>query len=220
MNKADQWLTIALAKGRMLPSTLELLEAAGIGCGRLREKTRRLLFTEEESGLRFLLAKPADIPTYVEFGVADLGIVGKDVLLEQERRVYELLDLQTGYCRLVLAQKAGSSPFNGGFVATKFPRTAERYLQGLGKQFEIIKLHGSVELAPLLGLSDVIVDLVSTGRTLRENQLEEVATIAEITARLIANPGSYQTKGAAVLSLVDRLEKAVKKREGKNAEDL
>lgn len=220
MSNTDKFLTIALAKGRMLPSTLELLEKAGIDCSQLREKTRKLIFTAEEAGLCFLLAKPADVPTYVELGAADLGIVGKDVLLEQERRVYELLDLRTGYCRLVMAQKAGSGPFNGGFVATKFPRAAERYLQGLGKQFEIIKLHGSVELAPLLGLSDVIVDLVSTGRTLRENQLEEVAAIAEITGRLIANPGSYQTKGDAVASLVKCLEQAVLLQEGNHVKSL
>jgi ATP phosphoribosyltransferase len=203
------WLTIALAKGRILPPTLDLFERAGIGCGQLREKTRKLIFSVDEHRLRFILAKPTDIPTYVEYGVADLGIVGKDVLLEQEKELYELLDLKIGPCRLSVAQKCGCGEAAGGYVATKYPRVAEQYFQNRGKQFEVIKLHGSIELAPLLNLADVIVDLVSTGKTLKENNLEEVETIAHITSRLIANPGSYQVKGARVSTLVDMLEQAL-----------
>ncbi len=211
---SNDWLTIALAKGRILPPTLELLERAGVGCGRLREKTRKLVFSLDEFKLRFIMAKPTDIPTYVEYGTADLGIVGKDILLEQERELYELLDLKLGYCRLAVARKKGCGPFTGGYVATKYPRSTERHFQRLGRQFEVIKLHGSVELAPLLNLADVIVDLVSTGRTLRDNNLEEVETVAHITSRLVANPGSYQVKGERVAWLVGALEKALESQEG------
>ena len=214
MLAANDWLTIALAKGRILPPTLDLFEAAGVGCGQLREKTRKLIFTEDEAKLRFILAKPTDIPTYVEYGVADLGVVGKDVLLEQEKELYELLDLKIGPCRLSVAQKKGCGEFTGGYVATKYPRIAERHFQGQGKQFEVIKLHGSIELAPLLQLSDVIVDLVSTGKTLIENNLVETETISYITSRLVANPGSYQVKGARVTDLVQRLAGAVTEGEG------
>lgn len=205
----NEWLTVALAKGRMLPPALNLLEKAGLGCGQLREMTRQLTFALEEHNLCFILAKPADIPTYVEYGVADLGIVGKDVLLEQERELYELLDLHIGCCRLSVAQRVGSGDFHGGYVATKYPRITERYFQGQGRQVEVIKLHGSIELAPLLNLADVIVDLVSTGKTLLENNLEEVETITQITSRLVANPGSYQVKGERVAWLVAKLAAAL-----------
>ncbi|MCR3922247.1 MAG: ATP phosphoribosyltransferase [Firmicutes bacterium] len=201
MLMANDWLTIALAKGRILPPTLELFEAAGINCEELRADTRKLIFSLAEHKLRFIMAKPTDIPTYVEYGVADLGVVGKDVLMEQERELYELLDLKLGACRLSVARKVGCGKFTGGYVATKYPHITEKYFQQQGKQFEVIKLHGSIELAPLLQLADVIVDLVSTGKTLVDNQLEEVETIAHITTRLIANPGSYQVKGERVSAL-------------------
>jgi ATP phosphoribosyltransferase len=204
----NEWLTVALAKGRMLPPALDLLEKAGIGCGALREMSRQLQFADDRHLMRFILAKPADIPTYVEYGVADLGIVGKDVLLEQERELYELLDLRIGRCRLSVAKKAGSGAFCGGYVATKYPRITERYFQGQGRQAEVIKLHGSIELAPFLNLAEAIVDLVSTGKTLQENALEEVETIANITSRLVANPGSYQVKRERVDWLVARLAAA------------
>jgi len=203
------WLTVALAKGRMLPPALELFEKAGIGCGQLRENSRKLVFTVDEHRVRFILAKPMDIPTYVEYGVADLGVVGKDVLMEQEKELYELLDLKIGPCRLSVAQKSGGGKFNGGYVATKYPRVAERYFQGQGKQVDIIKLHGSIELAPLLNLADAIVDLVSTGKTLIAHHLEEIEVIAQITSRLVANPGSYQVKGARVTDLLQGLEAAL-----------
>lgn len=209
MTAGRDWLTIALAKGRILPPTLDLFERASIGCRKLRVKTRKLVFTVDEHKLRFILAKPTDIPTYVEYGVADLGVVGKDMLMEQEKELYELLDLKIGPCRLSVAQKCGCENFSGGFVATKYPRVAERYFQEQGKQVEVIKLHGSIELAPLLELADVIVDLVSTGKTLVENNLEEVDVIARITSRLIANPGSYQVKGARVSALVRTLAAVV-----------
>lgn len=212
------WLTIALAKGRILPPALDLFERAGIGCGQLREKTRKLVFTVDEHKLRFILAKPIDIPTYVEYGVADLGVVGKDVLLEQEKELYELVDLKIGPCRLSVAQKIGSGVFNGGYVATKYARVAERHFQGQGIQVDVIKLHGSIELAPLLKLADVIVDLVSTGKTLTEHNLAEIEIITQITSRLVANPGSYQVKGARVADLVQRLESVLAEGEGYHAE--
>jgi ATP phosphoribosyltransferase len=215
MLAANDWLTIALAKGRILSPTLDLFEAAGVGCGQLRAKTRKLIFTVDEHKLRFILGKPTDIPTYVEYGVADLGVVGKDVLLEQEKELYELLDLKIGPCRLAVAQKKGVNAFTGGYVATKYPHVAERHFQGQGKQFEVIKLHGSIELAPLLNLADVIVDLVSTGKTMKENNLVEIETIAHITTRLVANPGSYQVKGTRVADLVRRLENVVTNEVGK-----
>lgn len=205
----NDWLTVALAKGRILPPTLDLFARAAIGCGELRENTRKLVFTVDEHKMRFVLAKPTDIPTYVEYGVADLGVVGKDVLLEQEKELYELLDLKIGPCRLSVAQKTGCGEFTGGYVATKYPRVAERHFQAQGKQVEVIKLHGSIELAPLLDLADVIVDLVSTGKTLTENNLEETEVIAQITSRLVANPGSYQVKGTRVSALVKMLTTAV-----------
>jgi len=206
---ANEWLTIALAKGRILPPTLDLLEAAGIDCSVLREKTRKLIFSDNRNKMRFVLAKPTDIPTYVEYGAADLGVVGKDVLLEEEKELYELLDLKLGACRLSVAGKKGGGSFTGGYVATKYPRVAKRYFQQQGKQCEVIKLHGSVELAPLLKLADVIVDLVSTGRTLAENNLVEREIIARITARLVANPGSYQVKGKRIAALVEALSRAL-----------
>lgn len=208
-----EWLTIALAKGRILPPTLELFTAAGINCQELATETRKLIFTFAGQKLRFILGKPTDIPTYVEHGAADLGVVGKDVLLEQEKELYELLDLKLGACRLAVARRVGSGKFTGGFVATKYPRITERYFQQQGKQFELIKLHGSVELAPLLNLAEVIVDLVSTGQTLAEHHLEEVATITQITSRLIANPGSYQVKGERVMALTTILEQVLSQKE-------
>lgn len=210
---AHDWLTIALAKGRILQPTLDLFLAAGVNCGSVCEDSRKLIFDLEKEKIRFILAKPTDIPTYVEYGAADLGIVGKDVLLEEEKELYELLDLELGACRLSVAHKAGSKAFVGGNVATKYPRIAEKYFQGQGKQFHVIKLHGSIELAPLLHLADVIVDLVSTGKTLVENNLVEAETIAHITSRLVANPGSYQVKGERVSALTGMLAAVLAKKE-------
>ncbi|NLP36445.1 MAG: ATP phosphoribosyltransferase [Firmicutes bacterium] len=218
MLAANDWLTIALAKGRILPPTLELFTAAGINCSPIESDTRKLIFRLETEKLQFILAKPTDIPTYVEYGVADLGVVGKDILWEQEKELYELLDLKLGACRLSAAHKAGQTDFTRGgtvtYVATKYPNIAKRHYLKKGRQVEIIKLHGSIELAPLLNLADVIVDLVSTGKTLRENNLVEAEVIARITARLVANPGSYQVKAKRVMTLVQQLEKALQKRCG------
>jgi len=208
-------IAIALPKGRLLPEAIKLFEATGIeGLEGLME-SRRLLCEDVTGAYRFMVLRPADIPTYVEYGATDMGVVGKDILLEQERDVYEPLDLKFGACRLVVAQPKNMqqrwSP--GGFssvrVATKYPKLAERYFSQHGVQVEIIRLSGSIELAPLVGLCERIVDLVDTGRTLQENDLEEVEEIATATARLIVNRAALKTKHQQVRGLIDRLQAVV-----------
>jgi len=208
-------IAIALPKGRLLPEAIKLFEATGIeGLEGLME-SRRLLCEDVTGAYRFMVLRPADIPTYVEYGATDMGVVGKDILLEQERDVYEPLDLKFGACRLVVAQPKNLqqrwSP--GGFssvrVATKYPKLAERYFSQHGVQVEIIRLSGSIELAPLVGLCERIVDLVDTGRTLQENDLEEVEEIATATARLIVNRAALKTKHQQVRELIDRLQAVV-----------
>ena len=208
-------IAIALPKGRLLPEAIKLFDATGIeGLEGLME-SRRLLCEDATGAYRFMVLRPADIPTYVEHGATDIGVVGKDILLEQERDVYEPLDLKFGACRLVVAQPKNLqqrwSP--GGFssvrVATKYPKLAERYFAQQGVQVEIIRLSGSIELAPLVGLSERIVDLVDTGRTLQENDLEEVEEIAIATARLIVNRAALKTKHQKVRGLIDRLAAVV-----------
>jgi len=209
-------LTLALPKGRPLAPTVALLERAGLASPRLREAERSLVTVDPDLGLRYVLARPADVPTYVEHGAADLGIVGKDVLLEARPLVYELLDLGYLRCRLVVAGPAGADPdrlLDGGVhrrVATKFPRVAEAYFRSRGLPVEVIPLAGSVEVAPQVGLADHIVDIVETGRTLRENGLVPLATIAESTARLIANRASYRLKGDRLAPVVQALKEATK----------
>jgi len=208
-------IAIALPKGRLFPESIKLFEAAGMhGLEGLTE-SRRLLWEDATGGYRFLILRPADIPTYVEYGATDMGVVGKDILLEQERDVYEPLDLGFGACRLVVARPkdlqrrgrpAGVSSVR---VATKYPQITERYFTEQGVQVEIIRLSGSVELAPSLGLCERIVDLVDTGRTLRENDLEEVAEIASATARLIVNRAALKTKYQQIRGLIDLLAAAV-----------
>lgn len=208
-------IAIALPKGRLLPEAIKLFEATGIeGLEGLME-SRRLLCEDVTGAYRFMVLRPADIPTYVEYGATDMGVVGKDILLEQERDIYEPLDLKFGACRLVVAQPKNLqqrwSP--GGFssvrVATKYPKLAERYFSQQGVQVEIIRLSGSIELAPLVGLCERIVDLVDTGRTLQENDLEEVEEIATATARLIVNRAALKTKYQQVRGLIDRLQAVV-----------
>jgi ATP phosphoribosyltransferase len=204
-------LTIALPKGRLFRESVTLLEkihcsAEGLGQG------RRLVFEDAEQRTRFLILRPVDIPTYVEYGAADVGIVGKDVIDEAERDVYEPLDLKFGRCRLVVAQP-GSVPKERSLtdwsyirVASKFPRITERYYNSKGVPVEIIRLSGSIELAPLVGLCERIVDLVESGRTLAENGLIEVGEIMQVTARLIVNRASQKTKYEQVTDLIGRLK--------------
>ena len=200
-------LNIALPKGRLGEQVYNLFEAAGYGCPSIRETNRKLVFENEENGVRYFWVKPSDVAIYVERGAADIGVAGKDILLEYEPDIYELLDLGVGNCRMAVAGPRGFRDHLGRTlrVATKFPRIARNYYGGLSREIDIIKLNGSIELAPILGMSDVIVDVVETGKTLLENNLEPLEDIVPISARLIANKVSYKFKNQAVRQLCDRL---------------
>ena len=203
-------LRIALTKGRLEQKTVELLERAGLNCAPLRDKGRKLI--AEIAGAEFVFAKAADVVTYVEYGVADLGVVGKDTLMEADRRVCEVLDLGFGACRFALAALKGSEFYKGyetKTVATKYPRVAKRFFERKNLDVDIIRIEGSVELAPLLKLADGIVDIVETGTTLRENGLEVIETVADISARLIANPASYKLKRAEIEAFSGLLSKSL-----------
>ncbi len=205
-------LKIALAKGRLLDHTIELFKGAGFDISAVKREKRKLKFVFEELGLEAMIVKPMDVTTYVEYGVADVGIAGKDVIVENRADVYEPLDLGFGYCRMVVAQPKDLElpPFGVGLkVATKYPRIAERFYGKRGIPVEIIHLYGSVELAPLVGLAHQIVDLVETGTTLRENGLVEVETIFEVTARLIVNRSSMRVKYQEINRFMDRIEAAL-----------
>ncbi|MBO8164357.1 MAG: ATP phosphoribosyltransferase [Brevibacillus sp.] len=207
-----QKLTIAMPKGRIFEESLVFLKEAGLTVTADLQESRKLIIPVANSHLQFILAKPTDVPTYVEYGVADVGVVGKDVLLEEERDVYELLDLKIGYCRMMVAGLPDWQPTETPRVATKYPRIASRYFREQGQQVEVIKLNGSVELAPLIGLADRIVDIVSTGQTLRENGLVELEHICEITTRLIANRASYRMKSEAVDEIADKFLSVIPRR--------
>jgi ATP phosphoribosyltransferase len=205
-------LTVALCKGKLIEPTLELFVRAGYAVAQLATNSRRLMFPCPEIGMTFLIVRPTDVPTYVEYGAADVGIVGKDVLLEQDGDVYEPLDLGFGACRIAVAALRGqvardrlSSKIR---VATKYPKITERYFNQRGVPVEIIKLYGSIELAPIVGLADRIVDLVETGNTLKAHNLVEVECIAQSTARLIVNRASLKLQHKAVSELVKKLRAA------------
>lgn len=201
-----EMITIAMPKGRIFEEAADLLRQAGFQLPPEFEDSRKLIIDVEGERFRFILAKPMDVPTYVEHGVADLGIAGKDVMLEEERDVYELLDLKISKCYLAVAGLPGTRMNDvAPKIATKYPNVAARYFREQGEQVEIIKLNGSIELAPLIGLSDRIVDIVSTGRTLVENGLVEYERIVDITSRLIVNPVSYRMKDERINELVERL---------------
>ncbi|KML05278.1 ATP phosphoribosyltransferase [Rossellomorea marisflavi] len=203
-------LTIAMPKGRIFEEAVELLRRAGYDLPPEFDDSRKLIIEVPAEDLRFILAKPMDVPTYVEHGVADLGIAGKDVMLEEERDVYELLDLRISDCYLAVAGLPDTKMSDvAPKIATKYPNVASSYFREQGEQVEIIKLNGSIELAPLIGLADRIVDIVSTGRTLKENGLVEFETIVDITSRLIVNPVSYRMKDEKIEDLVDRLSKVI-----------
>jgi ATP phosphoribosyltransferase len=203
-------LTLALPKGRLLDAALELL--AGLGVEGVDADSRKLIFTDARRGLRLLFLKPADVPAYVSYGAADLGIVGKDILLEQAPDVYEPLDLGFGFCRLVVAEprdlweRDDPAKWSWVRVATKYPRLTEQYFSERGVQVEIVRLDGSIELAPLVGLAERIVDLVQSGETLRANGLVEVAEITRSTARLIVNRASMKTAYGEVTGFIDELK--------------
>ncbi|OXB92928.1 ATP phosphoribosyltransferase [Parageobacillus galactosidasius] len=203
-------LTIAMPKGRIFNEALELLRKAGYTLPPEFAESRKLMIEVPEENMRFILAKPMDVVTYVEHGVADLGIAGKDVMMEEERDVYELLDLKISKCHLAVAGLPGVRMNQiAPRVATKYPNIASSYFREQGEQVEIIRLNGSIELAPLIGLADRIVDIVSTGRTLKENGLVELEKIADVTSRLIVNPVSYRMKDEAVDELVHRLSEVI-----------
>lgn len=205
----SQKLTIAMPKGRIFEEAVHFLQQAGLQVTAELQDSRKLVIPVENAQLEFILAKPTDVPTYVEYGVADVGVVGKDVLLEEERDVYELLDLQIGYCRMMVAGMPDWKPTEAPRVATKYPKIASRYFREQGQQVEVIKLNGSVELAPMIGLADRIVDIVSTGRTLKENGLIELEHICEITTRLIANRASYRMKSGAVDDIAQKFMEVI-----------
>ena len=203
-------LKIAVPKGRIMEEAIEMWRKAGLSVPVDIEDTRKLILTTEDGEVEWILSKPMDVPTYVEYGVADIGIAGKDVLMETGREVYELLDLKISQCRLSVAglpdvQMKGIMPR----IASKYPRSAEKFFREQGKQVEVIELHGSVELGPIVGLADRIVDIVSTGRTLQENGLVEYETIAEISTRLIANQVSYRMKQGQIKEIIERLHQVI-----------
>jgi len=205
-----QKLTIAIAKGRLQNEALELFASAGLSVSSAALSSRRLAVEEDSGRCRFIFVKPSDVPVYVEHGIADAGIVGRDVLLESGADLLQRITLKIGACRMVVAGPSNIALDSYGMlrVATKYPRVAARYFGSRGLSVEIIQLSGSVEVAPLLGLADCIVDLVETGRTLRENGLQIVEVIAESTARLVINRASYQLKSDAIASLVESLNNA------------
>jgi ATP phosphoribosyltransferase len=206
-------LTIAVPRGALFGETLDLLDGLGIDTQPIRDNDRRLIFPD----LGVITTRPSDVPTYVEHGAADIGITGKDVLLEQgDREVYELLDLGYGYCRMIVAARDGDDPLGEPLrrrgsvrIATKYPRIATEHFARTGRQAEIVEVKGSVEIGPLTGLVDAIVDLTASGRTLAENHLVEHEQIVECTARLIANPVSHKLKAESIDSLVERMREAV-----------
>ena len=199
-------LKVAMPKGRIYKKASQLFREAGIVIPDDVDDSRRLVIPIPEANMEFIMAKPVDVPTYVEYGVADIGIVGKDVLLEENRDVYELLDLGIARCRMSVIALPDWQPGIHLRVATKYPNVAARYFREQGEQVEVIKLNGSIELAPLIGLADRIVDMVETGQTLQENGLVERESIFGITSRLIANRVSYRMKNTAIQELCDRLE--------------
>jgi ATP phosphoribosyltransferase len=212
--RADGPLKLAVPRGTLFEGTLDALDRAGLATEELRGDSRSMIF--EGGGVTLVTMRPSDVPTYVEAGAADLGITGKDVLLEQsDRIVYELLDLGYGECRMVLAGREGDERLGEAErrlgevrIATKYPRVAERHFERTGRQAEVIEVKGSVELAPLVGLADGIVDLVATGRTLADNRLEVREEIARCTARLIANRVSHKLRAAELDDLTARLREA------------
>ena len=200
-------INIALPKGRLGEKVYNKLKAVGYGCPSIEENSRKLIFENEENGVRYFWAKPSDVAIYVERGAADIGVAGKDILLEYEPDIYEMLDLDIGKCRMAVAAKKDFYDDNERTlrVATKFANIAKKHYAGKCRDIDIIKLHGSIELAPILELSDVIVDIVETGTTLKENNLEVIETIVPISARLIVNKSSFKFKTQEIENIAKEL---------------
>lgn len=202
-------VNIALPKGRLGEKTYAMLKNAGFECPSIEETNRKLVFENPEKGVRYFWVKPSDVAIYVERGSADIGIVGKDILLEYKPDVYELLDMGMGKCKMAVAAPRGYKDVVGNTirVATKFPNIASKHYGSKGRDIDIIKLNGSIEIAPLLGLSDVIVDIVETGSTLKANNLEVIEDIVPISARMIANKAAYKFKNKEIVAIQKALEK-------------
>ena len=204
-------LNIALPKGRLGEKVYSMFEKAGYECPSIKETNRKLIFENQNKGIRYFWVKPSDVSIYVERGAADIGVAGKDILLEYNPNVYELLDLDMGKCKMCVAAKKELRDEDVKVlkVATKFTKIASDYYSKIGRDIDIIKLNGSIELAPILGLSDVIVDIVETGSTLRENNLEVKTTILPISARLISNKASFKFKGEKIETIVSAMKEQV-----------
>lgn len=208
---AQDMINIALPKGRLGEKAYDVFESIGYGCPEIKESSRKLIFENEENGVRYFWVKPSDVAVYVERGAADVGVVGKDILREKGFDVYELLDLGMGKCRMAVAGVKGERP-NPELtlrVATKFPNIAREFYRKKSREIDIIKLHGSIEIAPILGMSDVIVDIVETGTTLKENNLEVFEEIFPISARLIANRVSYKFKNERIQAMCEKIAEKI-----------
>lgn len=211
----DRYLTIALGKGRLAKSAMKAFDLIGLPCDEMKTDTRKLIFTNDEKKVRFFLAKGPDVPTYVEYGAADIGIVGEDTILEENRNIYEVLDLGFGKCNMCIAGPGSSADLLKHRemirVATKYPRIARDYFYNQKHQtVEIIKLNGSIELAPIVGLSEVICDIVETGTTLRENGLEVLETVCPLSARMVVNQVSMRMEDERITKIIRDMEQAVK----------
>ena len=209
-----RYLTVALAKGRLAELAMEMFVSIGMDCSEMMEKTRKLIFTDEKNKMKFILVKATDVATYVEYGAADIGIVGKDTLLEDSRNLYEMIDLEFGKCKMAvcgpvdLKDKLHSMP--NLRVASKYPHIAAKYFQeDYGQTIELIKLNGSVELAPLVGLSDVIVDIVETGKTLKENGLDVLEDIVALSARFVVNKVSMKMERERIMDIVEKFKERI-----------
>lgn len=207
----DEMLNVALPKGRLGEKVYDIFERAGFECPSIKEKNRKLIFENRETKVRYFWVKPSDVAIYVERGAADVGVVGKDILMESEPDIYELLDLDMGKCIMSVAAPKGYMEDTASTlrVATKFTNVARKFYSAIGRDIDIIHLNGSIELAPILGLSDVIVDLVETGTTLRENNLEVIEEIAPISARFIANKSSFKFKNEQIEKVVKAMAETV-----------
>ena len=216
-----RYLTIALAKGRLAEKAMEMFEAIGISCDEMKDKaSRKLIFVNEDLGVRFFLAKANDVPTYVEYGAADIGIVGRDTILEEGRKLYEVMDLGVGKCRMCVCGPESARERLEHHelirVATKYPNIAKDYFHNQKYQtVEIIKLNGSIELAPIVGLSEVIVDIVETGSALRENGLMVLEEVCSLSARMVVNQVSMKTENERITAIIKKFQSYLKKNAGK-----
>lgn len=210
-----RYITVALAKGRLVEKAMEMFEKIGISCEEMKDKTsRKLIFSNEELGIRFFLSKTSDVPTYVEYGAADIGIVGRDTILEEGRQLYEVLDLKMGKCKMCVCGPAAAAELLKHHeqirVATKYPNIAKDYFYNKKHQtVEIIKLNGSIELAPIVGLSEVIVDIVETGTTLRENGLEVLEEICDLSAKMVVNRVSMKRENKRISQIIKDINEKV-----------